>query len=758
MRLDGYVQKLQFQRQKDTVRRLATAICDSFQKYFDESKKLAKAMSDGVVPNNCKVGVPFQPRERIQKSTACIALQKEIAAFTDNANSESVALFRRGQRLNVLSLRDEFVESIVRALPTLAKFALAECDVDKDGPYKNHDLVADYLVQHQHQEPLLRLTGLQDTSPNPLIPFLVLYKKIHGITREPEHNDKVSNRYFPKVAEREENADTAPETSTQLKTPDDGGQQNFDETNTIEIVGEVTDKAPPAATTTNLDGGGEILTQPEESAAQEHTPKETTTLGFVPASQLLPQVRQQNTATKTPRSYDKLNPYKTTPKPPPILLDGNRFDRNAFKAAIKVIRRHAAHNNLALVLWLESYVRAFRYGKSNPSTITPGLSTNTQNDASNQGANPYSKSNTPNPTPTQPDPTPQGSHSTTKNALTLCVNPNDLNSVGFNRKPADDDFEANDEEFTFYLLQMEFCERIAMCDSIRTTSTKKYTEIAPQNEYDFIYEATDDGSIDVSSHPTPKKLCFSPPAKHTANGRELPTVSMRDCSPNISNALAHLHLAIQKCINQPNTLFVLQNSFNEKSALMTSIAEEEELEESANGTLKSLATDSGADGKIAKDSEKKRKLTETRDRDRELQSYKDRLAASEAKLAKLKRLKTSSEATELKSNETGGPKQGAQTKKSTLTTPAPTKPAVSFDQANLHDGWGRRPQQSGQGRGRDGRGRGGRFSRRGRGGRTYSYHRTDSVGQDSTRNSSRQQQQQHKQKRPSKSTSEHQQE
>ena len=141
--VDEFVQKLRFERQQNSVSKLAKTVTDSFRKYFEESKTLAKAMSAGIAPNNCKVGVPFQPKERIQKGVACIALQKEIAAFTDRANSESVALYRRGQRLNVISLRDEFVESIARALPPLAKFALAECDVEIDGPYKFHDLVAD---------------------------------------------------------------------------------------------------------------------------------------------------------------------------------------------------------------------------------------------------------------------------------------------------------------------------------------------------------------------------------------------------------------------------------------------------------------------------------------------------------------------------------------------------------------------------------------------------------------------------------------
>ena len=690
-----------------------------------------------------------------------------LISFILDANTESVALYRRGQRLNVLSLRDEFVESIVRALPTLAKFALAECDVDHDGPYKSHDLVADFLVQHQHHEPLLRLTGLQDTSANPLIPFLELYKKIHGISREPEPIQKVSDRYFPKVADGGEITDATPDTSDLSKKSDSVAQNNIDGTASIKIVGETTEKTAPAVGTANSDVGGDILTQPEETAVQAEIPQEKEGSqapeaapalvqaskekreypGFQPASQLIQQARPRPADANTPRTYDRLNPYKSTPKPPPVLLDGNRFDRNAFKSAIKMIRRHAAHKNLPLILWMESYVRAYKFGKTNPNSITPGFGTSTPTEANLQGANPYSKSDssnkTPNPTPTQPVPTPKGSHSSTKLALTLCVNPSDLSTVGFNREPTDDDFEEDDEELKFYLLRTEFCERIAICDSIRTTSTKKYLA-SESNDTDFIYEELEDGSIDVSSPPTPKKLCFSPPAKQTENGRGIPTVSMRDRSPNIQNALARLSLSIKKCISQPNTLFVLQNSFNEKSALMNSIAEEEELEESANGTLKSLVADSGKDGKIARDSEKKRKLSESRDKERELQSYKDRLLAAEAKLAKLKKAKLDTDATTLKLNEAGGPKQGAQTKKSTPNSSNPTKPTVSFDQSNIHKGRGGRTQPTGRGRGRDGRSRGGRSAQPGRGGRSFSYRRVDSAEHDSTRDRSRQQQRQQK--------------
>ncbi len=172
---------------------------------------------------------------------------------------------------------------------------------------------------------------------------------------------------------------------------------------------------------------------------------------------------------------------------------------------------------------------------------------------------------------------------------------------------------------------------------------------------------------------------------------------------------------------------------------MNSIAEEEELEESANGTLKSLVADSGKDGKIARDSEKKRKLSESRDKERELQSYKDRLLAAEAKLAKLKKAKLDTDAsTTLKLKEAGGPKQGAQTKKSTPNSSNPTKPTVSFDQSNIHKG------PIGRGRGRDGRNRGGRSAQPGRGGRNFSYRRVDSAEHDSTRDRSRQQQRQQK--------------
>jgi hypothetical protein len=178
---------------------------------------------------------------------------------------------------------------------------------------------------------------------------------------------------------------------------------------------------------------------------------------------------------------------------------------------------------------------------------------------------------------------------------------------------------------------------------------------------------------------------------------------------------------------------------------MNSIAEEEELEESANGTLKSLVADSGKDGKIARDSEKKRKLSESRDKERELQSYKDRLLAAEAKLAKLKKAKLDTDAsTTLKLKEAGGPKQGAQTKKSTPNSSNPTKPTVSFDQSNIHKGRGGRTQPIGRGRGRDGRNRGGRSAQPGRGGRSFSYRRVDSAEHDSTGDRSRQQQRQQK--------------
>ena len=267
---DGFVQKLQFDKQCNSVARRVLACINSFHKFSIESEKLAKALNEGIVPNNCKVGVPFQPKERIEKGAACVALQKEIAAFRKQANSESAALFRRGQRLNVDALRDEFVECIAKALPVFARFALAECDVDKTGQYKNHDLVADYLIQHQHQDPLLRIMYLSNRS-NPLIPFLQVYRQVNSITQPLESVNKVFDRYFPKVAEGEEPKKSAPDTADpSMKSVITDPLAIADKTGT------------DAAKSTDGDGKGgaegaasnEILTRPE---TEEETDKETDT-------------------------------------------------------------------------------------------------------------------------------------------------------------------------------------------------------------------------------------------------------------------------------------------------------------------------------------------------------------------------------------------------------------------------------------------------------------------------------------------------
>ena len=99
-------------------------------------------------------------------------------------------MYLRGLLLNNDARKAEAIEIFANALPEFARLIAIECDV-KEG--LEHDMVADYLLQHHHSA----LNMLNIPGSNQLSSFLALYKREHKITRQKECLEVVMERYFP---------------------------------------------------------------------------------------------------------------------------------------------------------------------------------------------------------------------------------------------------------------------------------------------------------------------------------------------------------------------------------------------------------------------------------------------------------------------------------------------------------------------------------------------------------------------------------
>jgi hypothetical protein len=157
--------------------------------HFRELKKDSKT-KDGTAttcPRTCKVTFPFQPVERFRGSTAHTAFEVKTSSAIAQCRTILGELWAEGLSHNRNARKEELLEMLIKALPSLAEIFLTLA-----GPteYESHDLVADFLSLY-HTELLTKVL------PCDLLDFITLYKRFHFISRPPEDTDVVFKRCFP---------------------------------------------------------------------------------------------------------------------------------------------------------------------------------------------------------------------------------------------------------------------------------------------------------------------------------------------------------------------------------------------------------------------------------------------------------------------------------------------------------------------------------------------------------------------------------
>ena len=143
----SFTKTLQFQTQRTMFADFALTFITVYGDYFHERKRIIDMKSSSAAPKCCSREIPFQPLDRVKEDLACTVLQADIAAATIRLNSEAGSLYLRGLLLNNDARKAEAIKIFAHALPEFARLIAIECDV-KEG--LEHDMVADYLLQHHH--------------------------------------------------------------------------------------------------------------------------------------------------------------------------------------------------------------------------------------------------------------------------------------------------------------------------------------------------------------------------------------------------------------------------------------------------------------------------------------------------------------------------------------------------------------------------------------------------------------------------------
>jgi hypothetical protein len=329
-------------------------------------------------------------------------------------NSEAGNLYLRGLLLNNDARKSEAIELFASALPAFARLIAIEFDVP-DGT--EHDLVADYLLQHH----FAALKMLNIPGSNHLVPFMHIYKRVHNLPRPMELLDAVYARYFP--------TDVA------------GSNDTFE---IEELDGNVGDVVPEQS----VDGSISTLTE-STSTNTAATSKSTAPAKSRPNST---SVITQTSAAKSTSDGEKGNS-----KTRPTIKFGNKLlDKTDFVTALNVLKRQSKDN--CLIAMLEEAADAITTPNTEGATPSQGHAVT----ISSQQSTAPGTASTLNSNP--PQTTPKGSHSSTKAAISLCLHPNNK-SIVFSRQPKPEEF---DDTALIEMLRRELCGRIAACDSIRT--------------------------------------------------------------------------------------------------------------------------------------------------------------------------------------------------------------------------------------------------------------------------------------------------
>ena len=216
-----------------------------------------------------------------------------------------------------------------------------------------------------------------------------------------------------------------------------------------------------------------------------------------------------------------------TPTHPTISFAGRKMDKTCFESALSLIKRQSGFGNKDLIELMETAVAPSPSTDDGiallPANLTAlsSLSKSIRSDSASGTASARQ-------TAQAPAPTPKGSHSSTKAAIHLCINPADNKSIVFNRTPSNDEFE-DGEDAILKVLRRELCERITACDSIHSRPGSTSNDAVIYNKPPKFTQPPTNEPIDVDlefeNSPAPKKVLFSPDAKAGASKLTMPSVS-----------------------------------------------------------------------------------------------------------------------------------------------------------------------------------------------------------------------------------------